>query len=74
MCIDYCRSALLMERSLRDWHPHMPERPDREEVADWITCPHGKAHLAGAPAPAAELLDALFGAASWRSCVSEGGN
>lgn len=55
MCIDYCRSALLMERSLRCWHPHMPERLDREEVADWITCPHGKAHLAGAPAPAAGI-------------------
>jgi len=33
----------------------MPRRPDGEEIADWVTWPHGMAHLAGAPAPAAGI-------------------
>ena len=74
MCIDYCRSALLMERSLRDWRPHMPERLDREDVADWITCPMARLISPALRLLLQELLDALFGAASWRSCVSEGGS
>ena len=65
---------LLMERSLRDWHSHMPDPSIERRLP--IGSP---ARMARLTSPALrlllqELLDALFGAASWRSCVSEGGS